>query len=236
MLIEDLHTHTRYSHGVGTVEQNVLAALELGLKRIGISEHGPSHLFFPVKKRAFEKLRADIDKMNSRYKGRIEVLMGLEANLLGHGLTDVPKDTSLFDYILLGYHKGTAPHDKISRSWARYLLFRQPERYSETNAKAYEKAMEVTPKLLAISHPRTYIPVDMEILAKAAALHNVALEINNSHMNLTKEDILIAKAQGAKFLISSDAHSPKRVGVVSRAAKLAEDAGVLLNVINWAAP
>ncbi|OQA14556.1 MAG: putative hydrolase [Firmicutes bacterium ADurb.Bin356] len=234
MLIEDLHTHTRYSHGLGTVEQNVRAALLAGLKRIGIAEHGPKHLFFPVKWGALKRLRAEVDLMNSKYSGRIEVLMGLEANLLGDGLTDVPSDTSLFDYILLGYHKGTAPADKLSRSWARHLLFRQADKYGSSNAKAYEKAMEATPKLLAITHPGTYIPVDIELLAKAASEHSVALEINNSHRSLTKGALIKAKSQGAKFLLSSDAHSPSRVGNVLNALALAKDAGVLEQVINWA--
>lgn len=234
MLIADLHTHTRYSHGQGTVEQNVLAAIERGLKRVAISEHGPKHMFFPVKWEKLLKIRKDIDRMNALYGDQIEVQMGLEANLLGDGLTDVPKDTSIFDFILLGYHKGTLPSDSISRGWWRSFVFRQnTARHAIANVAAYAHAMEKTKKLLAITHPCTYIPVDIPSLARVAASHGVALEINEGHKNLTVENILAAKAEGATFLISSDAHRPGRVGDAPRSIALGMEAGVLDRVINY---
>ena len=49
MLTKDLHTHTLYSHGKGTPEENVLAAVSMGLKTVAVSEHGPGHMFFGVR-------------------------------------------------------------------------------------------------------------------------------------------------------------------------------------------
>lgn len=234
MLVADLHTHTTYSHGTGSVEENVRAAIERGLKRVAISEHGPRHMFFAVQWGDLLELRREIDVMNSRYGDKIEVLMGLEANLLGDGLTDVPRDTSIFDFILLGYHKGTFPADAVSRGWWRSFVFRQKEgAHAAENAAAYAHAMENTPKLLGITHPGTYIPVDIPLLARAAASRNVALELNEGHHNMTLSDVLAAKAEGATFLISSDAHHPNRVGRVPQGIALAREAGVLDRVINW---
>jgi len=234
MLTADLHTHTTYSHGKGSVEENVRAAIGCGLKRIAISEHGPRHMFFPVQWPELIKLRREIDRMNSVYGNQIEVLMGLEANLLGDGLTDVPEDTSIFDFVLLGYHKGTFPTDAISRGWWRSLVFRQRAgAHAADNAAAYTHAMDSTEKLLAITHPGTYIPVDIPALARAAAAHGVALELNEGHHSMTLGDVLAAKAEGASFLISSDAHRPDRVGRVPQSLALAREAGVLDRVINW---
>ena len=39
----DYHTHTVYSHGKNTVEENVVAAINANLKKIAISEHASSH-------------------------------------------------------------------------------------------------------------------------------------------------------------------------------------------------
>ena len=47
-ILADYHTHTIYScgnnenrrHAKGTIEENVLAAIDKGLEVIGISEHG----------------------------------------------------------------------------------------------------------------------------------------------------------------------------------------------------
>ena len=46
--IGDYHTHTVYSHGKSTIEENVLEAMEKGLKTIAIAEHGPGHVFYGV--------------------------------------------------------------------------------------------------------------------------------------------------------------------------------------------
>jgi len=46
ILTADYHTHTPYSHGKGTVMENAARAKELGLKQIGITDHGFSHLAF----------------------------------------------------------------------------------------------------------------------------------------------------------------------------------------------
>lgn len=233
MLTEDLHTHTFYSHGRGTIEENVQAAIRLGLKRIGIAEHGPGHIFFPVKYKTLLRIRKEIDGLKAQYGSKIEILMGLEANLMGDGVTDVPEDTSIFDFLMLGYHKGTAPCDAISRGWMKGILFRQNARHGLANAEAYIRAMDTMPKLINITHPGTYIPVDIPLLAREAAARGITLEINESHHNMTKEDLQAARAQGATFYLSSDAHKPRNVGAVEKSVVLAREAGMLGYVKNW---
>lgn len=46
MITLDLHMHTKYSHGVNTAREMYEKACELGLKRIGFSEHSPRPLGF----------------------------------------------------------------------------------------------------------------------------------------------------------------------------------------------
>ena len=40
----DWHTHTVYSHGKGTIEDNVKVAIEKNLTSIAITDHGPGHV------------------------------------------------------------------------------------------------------------------------------------------------------------------------------------------------
>ena len=39
-IIADYHTHTVYSHGKGSIEDNVKVAIEKNIEKIGISDHG----------------------------------------------------------------------------------------------------------------------------------------------------------------------------------------------------
>ena len=39
-ILADYHTHTVYSHGKGSIEDNVKVAISKGIKTIGISDHG----------------------------------------------------------------------------------------------------------------------------------------------------------------------------------------------------
>ena len=113
MLFADYHTHTCFSHGTGTPEENVQAALQRGLCAIAISEHGPGHMFYGVRKEKLLALRREVDRLAAKYAGKIQVLMGIECNLTGYGLCDLPQDPGLppFDVILLAYHKGVFPRD-----------------------------------------------------------------------------------------------------------------------------
>ena len=48
-MIFDYHTHTTFSHGKGSIEDNVKAAVAAGLSGIAITDHGPGHLTYGVK-------------------------------------------------------------------------------------------------------------------------------------------------------------------------------------------
>ena len=63
----DYHTHTVYSHGFGSVEENVKQAENLGLKEIAITEHCyNSH--YAIKRGDQEKIHADIENIKDKYK------------------------------------------------------------------------------------------------------------------------------------------------------------------------
>jgi len=46
----DYHTHTKFSHGKGSVEDNVRAAVAKGLKEVAITDHGFKHMTYNVRR------------------------------------------------------------------------------------------------------------------------------------------------------------------------------------------
>ena len=139
------------------------------------------------------------------------------------GDTDMPSDGD-FAFIILGYHK-------FSRFCANSLwhfhtarLFRGTKQIVRTT-DAYIRAME-RGGINMISHPGYGIPVDIAALAAACREYGVLFEINNAHTDLTREQIHTAAKAGARFALSSDAHTPARVGVVDAALDKALDVGL----------
>ena len=70
-ILADYHTHTKYSHGKGTIEENVLEAISKGIKTIGISDHGYKHLTYGIKLNDIYKMREEIDKARRKRKREI---------------------------------------------------------------------------------------------------------------------------------------------------------------------
>ena len=116
-LIGDYHTHTIYSsgfrkngkHAKGTIRENVEVALAKGLKEIAITEHGPGHYLYGVRKKNISLMKDEIKRLNEEFvpKG-LKILLGVEANLMGlDGTLDVDeKFLKHIDFLIMGYHYG----------------------------------------------------------------------------------------------------------------------------------
>ena len=83
-LLYDLHTHTTFSHGKGSIEDNVKVAIEKGLKAIAITDHGPGHLTYGIKREAIPIMRKQIDLLSKKYP-EIKIYLGVEANIIDNG-------------------------------------------------------------------------------------------------------------------------------------------------------
>lgn len=229
-IIADYHTHTRYSHGKGTIEDNVIAARDKGLKRIAITDHGFRHFGFGLKLIDVPKMRNEIDRLNDKYPD-IDILLGIESNLIGlDGTIDIPDSyINAFDIILMGFHKAVIPgsfKDAIKLFGKNALSVIVPmnrEELKQQNTLAMINAIKQYP-IKFITHPGAKIDIDTQLLAKHAAKRNVALEINASHGFMTVEYVRIAMREGVDFVISSDAHHPSKVGNFDKAIEIAKAA------------
>lgn len=96
----DLHTHTFYSDGIGTPEETVMSAVDKGLSCVGISDH--SYTFFDesycIKKDDIPKYISEISSLKAKYRGRIDVLCGVEQDYYSTSPTDG------FDYVIGSVH------------------------------------------------------------------------------------------------------------------------------------
>jgi len=231
-IFADYHTHTIYSHGKGTIEDNVKRAIEIGLKAIAITDHGPAHVFYGMRKKDFKKMRDEIDRLKEKYP-QIEILMGVEANLIStEGDIDASDDLLKYlDILLVGYHTGILPKSfkDAVELFAKNMVSKYTgyfkEEVREKNTEAMVKAIKKY-KIDIIAHPGAKVDIDTRKLARAAKEKGTVLEINSSHGYLTVEYVKIAKEEGCKFVINSDAHTPLRVGDFRRGIEIAKKAGL----------
>ena len=67
ILTGDYHTHTPYSHGKSTVDENARRAKELGLKQVGITDHGYTHISFGLRRHEIENYKAECRAAAEKY-------------------------------------------------------------------------------------------------------------------------------------------------------------------------
>jgi len=231
-LVYDLHTHTTYSHGKGSVEENVREAFNKKLNFIAISDHGPGHLFYGVNRGDFVNLRNDIERMNVKYP-KLNVRMSVEANIVkaGSGLDIKPEEFEEFDFVIAGYHYGLFGCSCI-RNW----LWNKGFRYGEEKLKKSNTDMVINAlksnDISILTHPGDKGPFDIRAIAEVCAETDTLMEINTWHGHMTEEEIRIAaEVKDVKFIISSDAHTPDRVGDFESGLERAVKAGLDLDRI-----
>lgn len=159
----DLHTHTTASgHGYSTLKENIESAKEIGLKVLGLSEHGPAlpggpHPFF------FSNYRCI-----PRQHGDLRLLCGVEANIMDwEGKLDIEEWLlQRMDYVIASMH---VPCVKSGTA--------------EENTDACIKAMQ-NPYVKILGHPDdSRYPLNYDRLVRAAKEEGVLLEVNNSSLD-----------------------------------------------------
>ncbi|MBQ8749932.1 MAG: PHP domain-containing protein [Clostridia bacterium] len=216
MILGDYHTHTVYSHGKGSVLENAIVAKEKGLKEIAITDHGFSHIAFNLKRSKLKDLRRDIDE--AMEKTGVKIYLGVEANLMNYdGDVDITEeDLKTLEVVVMGFHKGIKNGIKsffgfsMGNILADYFKCHSKKRI-EKNTQSYIKAVEKYP-IDIISHLNLTAKVDVKRVAEACARTNTHIELNGKRIHFNEEEVKAMLETDVKFVISSDAHTPDRVG------------------------
>ena len=239
MVESDLHTHTLYSDGSASLEEMVRSALSLGVKKLGISDHGYTSFdeSYCMKKSAVSSYLREIGALKEKYKGEIEILAGVEWDLFSEG------DIKAFDYAIGSVHYLKVGGEYIPVDESPSLLVSACEKYFSGDFYAltdryYQevaaladiptvsivghfdliKKFNEKEKLFPESDPR-YV-ASWKRAADALLQKRKAFEINTGAMHRgylstpypSKNVFEYLKEQGAKFTFGSDSHSPSTIG------------------------
>jgi DNA polymerase (family X) len=186
----DLHSHTDWSDGRGTLEEMVLGARALGRRYLAVCDHAKR-----LKDGRLERQAEEIAALNERVDG-IEVLSGVEVDIRADGSVDVA-DEVLAEraWVMASVHSGfDKPRAELTRRIAT--------------------AME-NPHVDCIGHPtgrkinrRDSYDVDFEALLEKAVETGTFLEINSQpdRLDLIDTHARAAAEAGVLIVISTDAH------------------------------
>lgn len=211
----DYHTHTTYSHGKGSILDNATVAKHKGLKEIAITDHGFSHKLFGVKRSQVDNIIVDIDK--AQKATGVKILFGIEENFtsLNGNIGLLKRDLDFLDIVNVGYHKMTRANsinDIAKLFWPNNLHF-YTKKQIERNTICVLKAIERQP-INIITHLGVGMPVNIEEVAKMAREKNIFIELNGKRISFTRGDIEALLKYDTQFILSSDAHTPEKVGDV----------------------
>lgn len=100
MKYSNLHTHTTFSDGVGTIRENIESAIEKNMLSLGFSDHSftacdPSYCMSTEKYPQYIK---EVRELAKEYEGRLPVFLGIEKDYYSEG------DDGEFDYVIASAH------------------------------------------------------------------------------------------------------------------------------------
>jgi histidinol phosphatase-like PHP family hydrolase len=193
----DLQMHSTWSDGVESIATLAEAAVVLGWRRIGVTDHSYG---LPIARgmsmEAALRQHREIDEVNARLAGRVRVYKGVEANILADGGLDLqPGERVAFEYVLASPHSALRKDDDQT---SRML------------------AAVKQPGVAILGHPqgrmyntRPGITADWGRIFREAATRGVAIEIDGNwhRQDIDHELASMALDAGCLFALDSDAHS-----------------------------
>ena len=193
----DLHTHTNWTDGVETLEDMAKTAKALGYQYMALTDHTQNlAMTRGLSPERLDEQRAIVKRVNQKLAPFV-VLHGTEMDILMDGQLDFSDDVlRSLDYVSASVHTG----------------FRQP---GEVMTERMLRAIS-NPLVNTLNHPhgrkigrRDGYAVDMQAVVERAAANGCALELNSTPDRLDLNGTWARRGLrlGARFTISSDAHS-----------------------------
>lgn len=192
----DLHMHTTASDGQDSIEEMVAAARARGLSYIAITDHSKRvSMAHGLDSDRLRRQWLEVDQVN-RLTADIEVLKGIECDILEKGGMDLPDDVlAEADWVIASVHYGQ----------------------NQSRQQITERILEAleNPHVDMLAHPtgrlinrREPYDVDLDQVMAAAVKYRKLLELNANPARLDLNDVYCAAAKrlGIPIVINTDAH------------------------------
>jgi DNA polymerase (family X) len=232
LVLDDLrgcfHCHTTYSDGTASVAGMAEAALALGWRYLGITDHsrnaGYAGGLSPAR---LARQHREIDAWNARRGGELRVFKGVEADILEDGQLDYAAQgdgavLDACDFVIGSVH-------------SRFRMGREPMTRRMERAAA-------DPRLTMLGHAtgrlllaRDGYDVDIDAVIAAAAGSGAVIEINSDprRLDLSWRHWPRARELGVRAAVNPDAHSPAGLHNVGYGVHVARKAWLSRNdVVN----
>jgi DNA polymerase (family 10) len=211
----DLHMHTVWSDGKGTIEAMVRQAASLGYEYIAICEHSPNlGAANGLDPERLRRHRAEIEALRPAFPG-LHILAGAEVDILPDGSLDYSDDILAGLDLVIGSVHSAFDLDR------------------EAQTRRLERVM-ANPHVDIVGHPTGRIlnncpayPLDLERVVAAAARTGTALEVNATpnRLDLPARVAAAALTAGVTLAVNTDAHSPEGLAAMPLGVSQARRAG-----------
>lgn len=161
-----IHSHSKWSDGINTIEEMALAAMRKGLQYLVLSDHSKSAIYANglIEERILAQ-HAEIDELNAKLNP-FKIFKGIESDILSDGSLDYSNDVLCsFDLVIASIHSNF----KMNEDRAMMRLIRAIEN-PFTSILGH-----LTGRLLL---SRNGYPVDHKKIIDACAANNVVVELN----------------------------------------------------------
>lgn len=217
-MYEDMHVHSTFSDGKGSLEENIEAAKAQGLIRLGCVDHV---------RRDTDWLPSFVAAIEEAQRGtEIELVSAVETKILNaNGDLDLPVDLGGIQRIYIADHQIPLGNDCVPPSMIRRMVMEG----RETALRAVHRTLIATGRALE-AHPGSVIahflsiankiriaeedvPLEwIEDLAEITAQTGSAIELSERWRCPGARTLKPFVARGVQVFWSTDSHRPDRIG------------------------
>ncbi len=192
-----IHSHSKWSDGVESIEAMAKAAQKQGLEYLVISDHSKTAAYAQgLNEEQIVAQHQEIDKLNEQVKP-FKIFKSIESDILGDGSLDYSNDVlATFDLVIASVHSNIY----MNQQKAMMRLMKALE-------NPYTSILgHMTGRLLL---SRNGYPVEHKLIIDACAANNVVIELNANPRRLDMDWRYIdyALEKGVLISIDPDAHS-----------------------------